>query len=51
VTKQSSKTSSAVGLPRMPTLSIFCPMENPGMPFSIRNAVIPFDPASGTVLA
>lgn len=50
-TKHSSKTSSHVSLPRIPTLSSFCAVENPGMPFSIRNAVIPLGPADGVVLA
>jgi hypothetical protein len=44
-------TSSAVGEPRMPILSIFWPIEKPSKSFSIRKAVIPRDPDSGAVLA
>ena len=44
-TKQSLKTSSAVGDPRMPILSIFCPIEKPSKSFSIRKAVMPRDPS------
>ena len=44
-TSHSLKTSSAVGDPRMPTLSIFCPMEKPGMSFSTRKAVMPLLPS------
>ena len=40
-TKQSSNTSSAVGEPRMPSLSTFWPTEKPSMSFSIMKAVIP----------
>jgi hypothetical protein len=44
-------TSSPVWLPRMPSLSSFCAMEKPFMPFSIRKAVTPRAPSSGSVLA
>ena len=40
-TSQSLKTSSAVGLPRMPIFGIFWPMEKPGMSFSMRKVVMP----------
>src|SRR5204862_7313353 len=50
-TSQSSNTSSAVSEPRMPILSSFCAVENPFIPFSIRNAEIPRGPAFGSVLA
>ena len=43
---QSSNTSSQVLEPRMPSLSSFCAVRNPGMPFSTRNAVMHFEPAS-----
>mmetsp|Transcript_7694 Transcript_7694/g.17540 ORF Transcript_7694/g.17540 Transcript_7694/m.17540 type:complete len:266 (-) Transcript_7694:569-1366(-) len=39
-TKQSSKTSSHVSLPRMPSLSSFCAVRNPSMSLSMRNAVM-----------
>ena len=35
----------------MPSLSSFCAVENPGKSFSMMNAVMPFEPASGSVLA
>ncbi len=35
----------------MPSLSSFCAVEKPFMPFSIRKAVMPRGPASGSVLA
>lgn len=35
----------------MPSLSSFCAVENPGMPFSTMKAVMPRAPASGSVLA
>ena len=38
-------TSSDVGEPRMPILSIFCPIAKPGMSRSIRKVVIPHDPS------
>ncbi len=50
-TSQSSNTSSQVLEPRMPSLSSFCAVENPRMPFSTRNAVMPRGPASGSVFA
>ena len=50
-TSQSSNTSSQVFEPRMPSLSSFCAVENPFMPFSIRNAVMPRGPACGSVFA
>ena len=42
---QSSNTSSQVLLPRMPSLSSFCAVLKPGMPFSTMNAVMQRDPA------
>ena len=50
-TSQSSKTSSQVFEPRIPSLSSFCAVEKPGIPFSTRNAVSPRVPASGSVRA
>lgn len=50
-TKQSSKTSSHVSLPLIPTLSNFWWVEKPLYPFSIMNVVIPLDPFSGDVFA
>ena len=50
-TIQSSNTSSHVSLPRMPTLSNFCAVLNPGVSRSMINAVMPFEPASGAVFA
>ena len=50
-TSQSWNTSSQVLEPRMPSLSSFCAVEKPRMPFSIRNAVMPFGPACGSVFA
>ena len=44
-------TSSPVCEPRMPSLSSFCAIEKPFMPFSIRKAVTPRAPSSGSVLA
>ena len=35
----------------MPNLSSFWWVENPGVPFSTMNAVMPFDPFSGSVFA
>jgi len=35
----------------MPSLSSFCAVENPFVPFSIRNAVMPRAPASGSLFA
>jgi len=43
-TSQSRKTSSQVFEPRMPSLSSFCAVEKPFMPFSTRNAVMPRSP-------
>ena len=50
-TKQSSKTSSHVSLPRIPTLSSFWCVENPVKLRSMIKAVIPLEPWSGRVLA
>ena len=50
-TWQSSRISSAVGEPRCPSLSSVCPTAKPANPFSITNAVIPRDPAAGSVFA
>ena len=50
-TSQSRNTSSQVFEPRMPSLSSFCAVENPGSPFSIRNAVMPRGPALASVFA
>lgn len=50
-TSTSWNTSSPVCEPRMPSLSSFCAMEKPFMPFSIRKAVTPRAPSSGSVLA
>ena len=35
----------------MPSLSSFCAVEKPGMPFSTMKAVMPRGPAAGSVLA
>ena len=35
----------------MPSLSSFCAVEKPFMPFSMRNAVMPRGPACGSVFA
>ena len=35
----------------MPSLSSFCAVENPFMPFSMMKAVMPRDPAAASVLA
>ena len=43
---QSSNTSSQVLEPRMPSLSSFCAVEKPGMPFSTMKAVMHLLPAS-----
>ncbi len=43
---QSSNTSSQVLEPRMPSLSSFCAVEKPFMPFSTRKAVMQRLPAS-----
>ena len=45
-TSQSWKTSSHVSDPRMPSLSSFCAVLKPFMPFSTRKAVIAFEPWS-----
>ena len=50
-TSQSWNTSSQVLEPRMPSLSSFWAVEKPGMPFSMMKAVMPLEPASGSVLA
>lgn len=43
--------TSHVSLPLIPSLSSFCAVLKPGMPFSTMKAVMPFGPASGAVLA
>lgn len=50
-TKTSSKTSSPVLEPRMPSLSSLRATEKPGVEQSTINAEMPFEPASGVVLA
>ncbi len=50
-TSTSWNTSSPVWLPRMPSLSSFCAVEKPFMPFSTMKAVTPRAPSSGSVLA
>ena len=50
-TGQFSKKSSAVFDPLIPSLSSFLPVEKPVIVFSIINAVIPFEPPLGSVLA
>ena len=50
-TTQFSNTSSLVDEPRMPSLSSFCALEKPLLPFSTMKAVIPRAPAAGSVLA
>lgn len=50
-TSQSSKMSSQVSLPLMPSLSSFCAVLKPLVPFSTMKAVIPWGPLSGAVLA
>src|SRR6188474_1380005 len=45
---QPSKISSAAGHDRMPIFFSCAPNENPGDPFSTRNAVMAFDPADGS---
>jgi len=50
-TSQSSKISSPVGDPFTPIFFRVLPLENPGKPRSTTKAVIPFAPASGSVLA
>ena len=50
-TSQFSNINSDVFEPRIPSLSIFFPTENPTMSFSTINADIPFEPAEGSVLA
>ena len=50
-TSQSSNTSSAVSEPRMPILSSLGETLKPFIPFSIRKAVMPLPPWSGSVLA
>ena len=41
----------AMSEPRMPSLSSFCAVENPFIPFSMRKAVIPRGPALASVFA
>ena len=43
--------SLAMSEPRMPSLSSFCAVENPFMPFSMMKAVMPRGPALRSVLA
>ena len=50
-TSTSWNTISPVWLPRMPSLSSFCAVEKPFMPFSTMKAVTPRAPSSGSVLA
>ena len=50
-TSQSSNTSSQVLDPRIPSLSSFGLVENPFIPFSMMNVVIPRECLSGSVLA
>ena len=45
------KIISPVWLPRMPSLSSFCAVLKPFMPFSTMKAVTPLAPSSGSVLA
>ena len=45
------RVRSAVGEPRIPTLSTFWPIEKPSMPFSMMKVVMPRLPSSGQVLA
>ncbi len=47
---QSSNTSSQVLEPRMPSLSSFCAVRNPGMSFSTRKAVMLFVPAAASAV-
>ena len=48
---QSSKYSSLVGEPLMPSLCSGAPNENPGSPSSSTNAEISFAPSEGSVTA
>jgi hypothetical protein len=50
-TSQSENTSSPVSDPRIPSLSRCGDWTKPGVPFSTRKAVIPREPASGSVFA
>ena len=50
-TKTSSKTSSPVLDPRMPSLSSFLATEKPEVELSTMKAVIPLEAFSGSVLA
>ena len=50
-TKQPSKTSSAAGHDRMPIFFSCAPKRNPSLPFSTRNAVMPFAPSAGSSVA
>ena len=50
-TTQSSKMSSLVSDPLIPSLSSFLATLNPSNSFWMMNAVIPLGPASGSVLA
>jgi len=45
-TSQLSKTNSHVLLPLIPNLSSLGEVLNPGIPFSIKKAVIPWDPVA-----
>ena len=48
---QSVKCSATVGEARMPSLRSFLPTSKPGVPFSTRNAVIPFARLAGSTVA
>ncbi len=50
-TSQSSKMSSQVSDPRIPSLSSFWAVEYPGKSFSTMKAVMPRAPAAGSVFA
>ena len=49
-TAQSVKWSATVGEQRMPIFFSFLPTENPGMPFSMRKAVMPLARWSGSTV-
>jgi hypothetical protein len=50
-TAQSVKWSATVGEQRIPIFFSFLPTENPGMPFSMTNAVIPRARLAGSTVA
>jgi hypothetical protein len=50
-TRTSSKCSSAVGEPRIPILCSTRGAEKPGVSVSTMNALSPFRPAAGSVIA